>query len=94
MSDSDDVESLQAEREILLARIVRLQDQLKGKGMVPYEPEEMNWIEKVAARQKKADDEKSYEIMWGVIVAFVMVVIIAGLVNRFVEWAFGIGIGI
>ena len=94
MADADDVESLQAEREILLAKIVRLEDKLKANGIIPYEPEENAWVEKIAAKEKKEAEEKPFVIMWGVIVAFIMIVVIAGLVNRFIEWAFGVGIGI
>ncbi|HWI69039.1 MAG TPA: hypothetical protein VNS88_11780, partial [Nitrospiraceae bacterium] len=87
MSDEDTVESLQAEREILLAKIVRLEDKLKGKGTTPYDPEEPNaWVDSIAAKKKKEEEEKPFVLMWAVIAAFIMIVIIAGLVNRFVEW--------
>lgn len=94
MSDAEDMEALKAEKEILLAKIVELEDMLKAKGIIPYKPEEKSWIDKMAAKEKKEQDEKPFVIMWGVIAAFIMIVVIVGLVNRFIEWAFGVGIGI
>lgn len=94
MSDYDDIESLQAEKEILLKKLVQAQNQLKANGIIPYDPEEEAWIEKLLAKEKKEKEERPFVVMWGVIAAFIMIIVIAGLVNRFVEWAFGLGIGI
>lgn len=91
MSDADDVESLRAQVEILLERLVKAQDE---------DPRENPWVKKMAAiekknnaKLKKREADKPVETMWVVIGTFILVLIVAGLVNRYVEWAFGIGIG-
>ena len=91
MSDADDVESLRAQVEILLERLVKAQDN---------DPRNNSWVKSMAAREKKAAEKKKkqeaeepYKTMWAVIAVFITIFVIAGLLNKYLEWAFGIGIG-
>jgi hypothetical protein len=91
MSDADDIESLKAQKEILLEKLVKAQDDnIRDNPWV----RSMAKIEKKKKdKLKKQEDNKPFDAMWGVIAAFVLIIVVAGLVNRYVEWAFGIGIG-